>query len=51
MAIRVDYTEKDLIEMFRNTITDKEHINHLIEQVNNGKIIPIRGYGYGTKGY
>jgi hypothetical protein len=47
MVLKVDFTEKELIEIINNTITNKQDKEFILKNIRQGKIIPIRGYGYG----
>jgi hypothetical protein len=47
LVMRVDFTEKELIEIINNTCQTEEYKKFLLGQIQKGKIIPIRGYGYG----
>jgi hypothetical protein len=49
MGLKVDYSEKELIEIINNTVQNVEFKKFLLNQIRNEKIIPLRGYGYGQE--
>jgi hypothetical protein len=42
LALKVDFTEKELIENINTTIQDEEHKKVLLELIRIRKIIPIK---------
>lgn len=49
MAIKLDFTEKELFEIITNTISDEKERKILCDLVRKRKLIPIKGYGYGLE--
>lgn len=42
MAVKVNYTEKELIDIINSTVQDEEYKKFLFNQIKTGKIIPVR---------